>query len=328
MDFGHTVSIQFSAAQPERIFSEFKDKFEGTIVGGNELHFSKKYGDGILKKYDLEDGLILSILDMRLTYSLLFTRNPAPEQTYYPLFFHSSQSSVSQEIEGEKRLIQSTSPNAIFLPSPHIATSFFVEPKTHLQVIIIGFSKKWLFKNIRESEDSIKSAILSGEAFFIYESIDFGFQSIISDILQKSEDSNFLFKKTKSYDLVLRFLEKVNARKNNIYSNDLSNSDVDMLFKTKAILEGTPKKFPTVARLAREIGMSESQLQKKFKLVFGKNLYQYHLMLKLELARRLLESKKHSIREIGTILGYTHLGHFSGAFKKHFGCTPKEFLNR
>ncbi len=46
----------------------------------------------------------------------------------------------------------------------------------------------------------------------------------------------------------------------------------------------------------------------------------------MEEARRMLESKKSNINEIGHNLGYSTASHFITAFKKKYGTTPKKYL--
>ncbi len=72
--------------------------------------------------------------------------------------------------------------------------------------------------------------------------------------------------------------------------------------------------------------MSESKLQKLFKGVFGITIYQYALKVRIEEAKRMIESKRFSVSEVGYEIGYTNLSHFTAAFKKHVGTNPKQYL--
>ena len=83
---------------------------------------------------------------------------------------------------------------------------------------------------------------------------------------------------------------------------------------------------PTIDDLASEIGLSTSKLKEGFKKIYGNTIYSYLLDYKMEEARRMLESKKSNINEIGHNLGYSTASHFITAFKKKYGTTPKKYL--
>ena len=46
----------------------------------------------------------------------------------------------------------------------------------------------------------------------------------------------------------------------------------------------------------------------------------------MELARKLLESGIHNVNEVGLKVGYSTASHFIAAFKKHYGTTPKKYI--
>ena len=46
----------------------------------------------------------------------------------------------------------------------------------------------------------------------------------------------------------------------------------------------------------------------------------------MEEARRMLNSQKYNVNEVGLKLGYSTASHFIAAFKKKYGTTPKKYL--
>jgi len=46
----------------------------------------------------------------------------------------------------------------------------------------------------------------------------------------------------------------------------------------------------------------------------------------MEVARKLLESGKHNVNEVGLKVGYSTSSHFIAAFKKKYGTTPKKYV--
>lgn len=72
--------------------------------------------------------------------------------------------------------------------------------------------------------------------------------------------------------------------------------------------------------------MSDSKIQKLFKHIFGKSIYQYILSIRMEHAKNLLQSGNYSVSEVGFQVGYSNLSHFSKMFYKHYGIKPGKFL--
>ena len=64
--------------------------------------------------------------------------------------------------------------------------------------------------------------------------------------------------------------------------------------------------------------MSESKFQSLFKQMFGMSAYQYHIVAKMEEAKKFLLSNNYSVSDVGFMLGYSNLSHFTDIFKKHF----------
>jgi len=83
---------------------------------------------------------------------------------------------------------------------------------------------------------------------------------------------------------------------------------------------------PSLQELSDEIGLSLKKLKEGFKQIYGDSVYGYLLDHKMELARKLLESGKYNVNEIGLKLGYSTASHFIASFKKKYGTTPKKYV--
>lgn len=82
------------------------------------------------------------------------------------------------------------------------------------------------------------------------------------------------------------------------------------------------------SELAKKCSVSISTLQRTFKKAYGKTVSEYKNELKTAKAKELLNQKNHSAEEIAEILGYCDSSHFSKAFKKHVGISPKKYSNQ
>lgn len=84
---------------------------------------------------------------------------------------------------------------------------------------------------------------------------------------------------------------------------------------------------PTLAELARRVGLNEFKLKRGFKETFGTTVYALVVTERMKKARELLltgdRQQSRSIADIAEAVGYEHATHFTAAFKKHFGELPR-----
>src|SRR6185503_19167652 len=82
--------------------------------------------------------------------------------------------------------------------------------------------------------------------------------------------------------------------------------------------------FPS-RTFAREFGISEKQLNREFKTIFGVSVAAYYRTGKLVSALRLLATEDRKIEDIAGTVGYRSKKNFYAAFKKLFGVYPSAF---
>lgn len=99
------------------------------------------------------------------------------------------------------------------------------------------------------------------------------------------------FIESKVIQLLAVFLEKIIKRPLNKSNGDLKTDDEDILFRVKSVILNNLSNVPPIKDLAATVDISESKLQKLFKQIFGKSIYQYSLYEKMRLAKILLSLK-------------------------------------
>ncbi|WP_070000373.1 helix-turn-helix domain-containing protein [Cellulosilyticum sp. I15G10I2] len=77
--------------------------------------------------------------------------------------------------------------------------------------------------------------------------------------------------------------------------------------------------------IAQEVGISPQYLSKIFKEETGMNFIDYVTGKRISYAKKLLDNKDKSIREIAIAVGYSDSSYFTRIFKKIVGLTPKEY---
>lgn len=88
------------------------------------------------------------------------------------------------------------------------------------------------------------------------------------------------------------------------------------------MIDGLLDAHLTVEMLAREVGLSPAHFARAFKQTMGRAPHQYLLALRLERARRLLETTRATLSDIAQRAGFADQAHFTRLFKRAFGTTP------
>ncbi|MEI8397359.1 MAG: AraC family transcriptional regulator, partial [Rhodospirillaceae bacterium] len=88
------------------------------------------------------------------------------------------------------------------------------------------------------------------------------------------------------------------------------------------ILTATPLAAPTVAELARRVGLSPRKLAARFQAQYGQTIVEWVADLRIGCARDLVTQSALPIKEISAAVGYAHVPAFSAAFARRFGVSP------
>lgn len=83
-----------------------------------------------------------------------------------------------------------------------------------------------------------------------------------------------------------------------------------------------------VEMLAKEVGLSRVQLHRRLKEITGISTSEFIRNLRLKKAAELLAEKKVNISQIAYIVGFSSHTHFCTAFKKAYGVSPTEYMNK
>jgi len=101
----------------------------------------------------------------------------------------------------------------------------------------------------------------------------------------------------------------------------------DQLNEARNIIEQHYKNPPGIHELALMVGMCDTQLKAGFKFLFNHTIYGYLFEYRMNMAQCLLKETSGSIADIADHTGYEHQSHFTTAFKRKFGITPREYRN-
>lgn len=86
---------------------------------------------------------------------------------------------------------------------------------------------------------------------------------------------------------------------------------------------------PSIDQVAEKMNLSPAQLRRKVNFVTGKPASTYIMQIRLTYARRLLDTEPNlSMGEIAFKCGFADNSHFSHAFQKVYGISPRQYLRR
>ncbi len=105
----------------------------------------------------------------------------------------------------------------------------------------------------------------------------------------------------------------------------LRSDEVDRIYQAKEILIQQMHNPPSLIALARQVGLNDCTLKRKFRQVFGTTVFGYLHHHRMEQARSLLlDQHQLTVTAIAHQVGYNNLCAFSTAFRKKFGMSPRE----
>ena len=79
-----------------------------------------------------------------------------------------------------------------------------------------------------------------------------------------------------------------------------------------------------VRELCESLGMSRSQLYRKFAALTNSSVYRYLRKIRLHKARELLNSTDLNVTEVAYDTGFKNLSHFSRVYSEEFGIVPSK----
>lgn len=95
--------------------------------------------------------------------------------------------------------------------------------------------------------------------------------------------------------------------------------------RAERMMAASLEKPLAIPALARELGIGYSYFRREFKRHTGLSPHRYLAQMRLEKARRMIGSSSESLKEIAERLGFSSQYHFSTAFKRLFGVSPREW---
>ncbi len=203
---------------------------------------------------------------------------------------------------------------------------------TDSELVEISFSKSWLL-NQYSSQSSIKPEMLLSLAEKSNKNYATGLMDREDrDHVQKLIDSyhlgaNIFRLNAIALSLINNLLQK-NINKENKIMPAAKNVPDEISALVKKIKGHINGHLPSIKELAKELSTSESSLQRHFKSVYGKSVYDYYLDIKMQKAKDLLSENETNVKQVAYLLGYDDVSSFINTFKKYTGSLPGDLKKK
>lgn len=304
----------------------------GQIFKGNRINdaivFDNELGKGSVDGFRCNDQIEILRFEFTLKQKIAsHGRNMNPIQEYIPVFFGEPSKRKTLEIEIEEGNIEEFAvfTEGAFTTNTVDTITWEFLPDRQIQFLAVRLKKEYYLELANKSEYH-KTLFSEESPFYIFEEFD----PVMHGMFWRS----YSFEKGSVYEkelihacgmhLIATFFTKINQREKILESNKYP-FNTKAVFKARQILKTQIDKQISIDELGRECGLSGSRLRALFKQVFGVTIHQFHQDVRLDAAKIYLQKGEKTMSMIAMDLGFSSASHFSSAFKKKYGVTPREF---
>ncbi|GAA3517963.1 AraC family transcriptional regulator [Aquimarina addita] len=312
--------------------NEFKDFWESMMtplsrqevcgVLHKKYQFQPRYGIGSFEFYFF-DGLYLSITDVKFKQDLVISGTSTDAALELSFLLEGEQ--IIKLEEGEKNVIYEGQESYLLYLLKKSGDICYHKNK-HFREVKIRMNTDFI-KNHRldEVHDFRKKYTLQSHNTNFTSPICVKTQEILTEIL--SDDRQGLFKRLflQSKILELLSLRLDTNQKPNLDPSVKDPKSVKKIYEIQTIINSDLTEQFSIQQLSRRVGLNDFIIKKEFKRVFGQTIFEYALAQRMIKARKLLLYSKKPIYEISELVGYKNATHFTAAFKKIEGITPKKY---
>lgn len=132
-----------------------------------------------------------------------------------------------------------------------------------------------------------------------------------------------LFLESKAIELLaLRLQALIDSKTQSDKKESLIPSDLEKINHAAELLNRALKDPPSLFMLAKTVGLSHVKLNRGFRALFGTTAFGYLRQIRLQNAKKMLETRQMNVTEAAFAVGYNSLSSFSRAFANQYGFQP------
>ncbi|MES2850742.1 MAG: helix-turn-helix transcriptional regulator [Bacteroidota bacterium] len=300
-------------------------------VTANTIWLPEHVGSGYVKVEKLTNGLQVLTNECVLNQDCFFKRNTAPGN-HFTLRFDEVRNIKALSVKlGDLVLEDNTNIySGAFLSNPLEPLEYLINSEIEDRCVNIYFTKEWFQKQFGiAADDAIWNSILPVDKPAIeFDVLGIDYRELMEDIFELKKEQPLYHAALQNRVMLLleKFLRNAyNRVVGTSNETGASENDLKKMIQVEAILANAVGEAPPpVPELARIATMSETKLKALFKKIYDYNLYEYYQKNRMLKAKQLIATKKYSVKEVGSRLGFKNLSNFTIAFKKQFNKLPSE----
>lgn len=244
-------------------------------------------------------------------------------------FYGSGNVHLSMNYNDKKAEYENTKGLAIsFFADTTVDSVHTISPDKPLQCVLIATAPKnlqnlpngegELFTDLLEQLVRPSDSYVEGPRFYMTPEME----QIVNNIFSNRYEgkAKIMFFRSQITALLSHFFWQLST----LDTREIKSPEREKLYQAKEILSQNLDTPPSLAELARQIGLNTFKLKKEFKEVFGVPVFKYLQNERMTTAHDLIRSKNATVQEAAWHVGYDSLSSFSNAFHKRFGFRPSE----
>lgn len=287
-----------------------------------KYQFLPTCGKGSFELYQF-DGLFVSIADVCL-YEDVKVSGCCEDEILELSFLMEGEQIVNLE-NFEKDLIYESQEHYLLYLYNNSGTIRYLKEK-NFKEIKVQMHAEFIEKHHLNEEFEIQKKIATKiEISNIFEPIEAKTQEILAEIVADKKQGLLkrLFLESKVLELLALYLER--NKKNSTKQTNQSPKLLKKMYEIQGIINSDFTEQFSIQELSRKVGLNDFVVKKEFKRVFGLTIFEYTSNQRMLKAKELLTHSTLPIYEISESVGYKNSTHFTAAFKKQEGTTPKKF---
>jgi AraC-like DNA-binding protein len=250
------------------------------------------------------------------------------ENNYIQLFFCiNKECKVAFNLEHCAINLNSSDSSMVYFKDEEMNILFNLPPGCELIVILISIE---YFHSLFSSEGNFLfnfSSFKTGKPIIEPKEISSNIKLILSQLTfeQSPKSLRSIYIKGKIFELLSYYFSNTSTTENESCPYIANEETISKIKHAKELIIKDMNNPPSLANLAKEVGLNIKKLKTDFKEFYGVPVFTFLLNYKMELAKKLLLEQQLNVNEIASHLGYSASSHFIAAFKRKFGITPKQF---
>ncbi|NJB72693.1 AraC-like DNA-binding protein [Saonia flava] len=310
-DSGNTISDRIS-------IKTSTSSFDGATT--EQFHVLPRYGMGCINSF-VTSNMNISISNYNLHHDLVYDQSS--KNDYLQIAFLLKGEKIIDVEDGNEILFENRESFMANIKEFNgririLGKSNFKEVKIKLP---ISFLIDHVFINsyeLKKLTDTNLILPITDELYSILENLE---SKVVSGSI------NRIYIKAKVLELIAIQLENYKTKA----TNDLkmgNDKTLKKLYQIQLVIKSNLHKNFSLLELASEVGINSGTLNKEFIRIFGYSVKEFGTSEKMTQAKFMLDNSERMIYQIAEEVGYKNSTHFTAAFKRKFGITPKRYRNK